>query len=252
MPAATAAPWRWPESEPDGYTFLETPNVIAAYQSLMKTDQEPLDLLQPVGLIARAPSAMVVPSSLGIDTVQDFIAYAKAHPDNTFYGMAGVGTTQQQHAEMFNKNAGTTLKPVNYKSSADGQTDLVAGRLQVMFVTVASTLGQIEAGQLKLLAYTADNYPATAPKAPTLAEAGVPGMENAQIFWSVFAPKAVPADIVAKFNAALNEALKDPTFQALTAKSGATPAPGSPADLQAVVDAERKQVASFLELGIVK
>jgi tripartite-type tricarboxylate transporter receptor subunit TctC len=121
-----------------------------------------------------------------------------------------------------------------------------------MFVTVASTLGQIQGGQLKLLAYTDANYPADAPKAPTLAEAGVPNMQNAQIFWSVFAPKDVSPEIVAKFNAALNEALVDPSFQALAAKSGASPAPGTPADMQAVLDAEAVQLQSFLDLGIVE
>ena len=147
-------------ADPDGYTFLEIPNAIVAYKPLMKVDVDPLEMLQPVGLLARAPSAMVVPSGLAVNTVAEFIDYAKAHPDETFYGAAGIGTTQHQHAELFNKNAGTAVKMVNYKSSADAQTDLVAGRLQMMFVTVASTLGQIEGGQLKLLAYTDDNYPA--------------------------------------------------------------------------------------------
>lgn len=239
-------------AEPDGYTFLEAPNAIVSYKPLMKVEDDPLDKLQPVGLLARAPSALVVPSGLGVSTVAEFIAYAKAHPDDTFYGAAGIGTTQNQHMELFNKNAGTAVKMVNYKSSADAQTDLVAGRLQAMIVTVASTLGQIEGGQLKLLAYTDDNYPAGAPEAPTLAEAGVPNMENAQIFWAMFAPKGVSPEIVAKLNAALNEALADPSFVALAAKSGASTAAGTPADLAAVLEAEAAQLQSFLELGVVQ
>ena len=238
--------------EADGYTFLEAPNAIVSYRKLMKVDRDPLDNLRPVALIARAPTAMVVPADLPVNSVQEFIEYAKAHPDDTFYGCAGLGTTQQQHAEMFNTNAGLKLKPVIYKSSADAQTDLMAGRLQVMMVTVASTLGQIESGQLKLLAYTDSNFPAAAPKAPTMAEVGVPHMENAQIFWAVFAPKAVGDDVVMMMNSAINDALKQPEFVELAAKSGATPAGGTPEDLQKTLDAENKQIDDFLALGIMK
>jgi tripartite-type tricarboxylate transporter receptor subunit TctC len=236
------------QSAPDGYTFLEIPNGVVAFGPIMKVDLDPLKDLTPVGLLARSPTAMVVPSSLPVTTVQEFIDYAKAHPDDTFYGTTGIGTTQQQHAELFNKNAGLKLKAVNYKSSADAQTDLVAGRLQIMFVTVASTLGQIQGGQLRLLAYTDSNHPADSPPAPTMAEAGVLGMETAQIFWSVFGPPGLPQDIVNKMSAAMNEAMKDAAFQALMAKSGATPAPGSPADFVAALEKEKAFIDEFVKM----
>lgn len=240
------------DADPDGYTFLEVPNSVVGFEPLMKVDLSPQTDLKPVGLLARAPTAMVVPGDLPVNTVAEFIEYAKANPDSTFYGAAGIGTTQQQHAELFNKATGLKLLPVNYKSSADAQTDLMAGRLQVMFVTVASTLGQIESGQLKLLAYAADNYPKSAPKAPTLAEEGVEGMDIAQIFWSIWAPADTPDDIVATMNAAINEALQDEKFTELMAKSGATPAPSSPQDLTEVIVGERKLVDGFLELGLME
>lgn len=240
------------DADPDGYTFLEIPNSVVGFEPLMKVDFLPLRDLKPVGLLARAPTAMVVPSSLGVKTVAEFIEYAKANPESTFYGAAGIGTTQQQHAELFNKATGLKLLPVNYKSSADAQTDLIAGRLQVMFVTVASTLGQIEAGQLTLLAYSDDNYPKSAPTAPTLADEGVEGMDIAQIFWSVWAPAGTPDDIVNKMNTAINEALGNAEYAELMAKSGATPAPGSPQDLVDVVTAERELIDGFLALNLMK
>ncbi len=236
------------QAEPDGYTFLEIPNSVVGFKPIMKVDLDPLTSLTPIGLLARSPTAMVVPSSLPVKSVQEFIDYAKAHPDDTFYGMSGIGTTQQQHAELFNKNAGLHVLPVNYKSSADAQTDLVAGRLQLMFVTVASTLGQIEGGQLRLLAYTDGNHPADAPEAPTMAEAGVPGMEQAQIFWSLFGPPGLPDDITMKVNAAMNDAMNDPGFQALMAKSGATPAPGTPEDFVAALQKEQAFLAEFVKM----
>lgn len=239
------------DAEPDGYTYLEIPNSVVGFKPLMKVDLDPLTDLKPVGLLAKSPTALVVPAGLGVNTVQEFIDYAKAHPDNTFYGAAGIGTTQQQHAEMFNRATGLKLKPVNYKSSAEAQTDLIAGRLQAMLVTVASTLGQIESGQLKLLAYTDDNFPDSAPDAPTMAEAGVDGMQDAQIFWSVWAPAGTPDDVIAKMNAAVNKALEDADFQALMAKSGATPAPGAPDALTQVVMDEKEEVDNFLKLGLM-
>ena len=235
------------QSEPDGYTFVQVPNSVVGFGPIMKVELDPLVHLTPIGLLAKAPTAMVVPSSLPVTTVQEFIDYAKANPETTFYGMAGIGTTQHQHGELFNRSAGTSLQGVNYKSSADAQADLVAGRLQLMFVTVASALGQIEGGQLRLLAYTDDNYPEGAPAAPTMAESGVPGMEGAQIFWGLYGPAGLPDDIRAKMNAALNEALADPSFVELTAKSGATPAPGTPEDFTAVLEAETATLAEFIK-----
>lgn len=235
------------QSEPDGYTFLEVPNSVVGFKPVMKVDLDPLVDLTPIALLAKSPTAMVVPTSLPVTTVQEFIEYAKQNPDTTFYGYAGVGTTQHQHGELFNAAAGLSLKGVNYKSSADAQTDLVAGRLSLMFVTVASTLGQIEGGQLRLLAYTDSNYPDSAPKAPTMAEEGVPGMEGAQIFWALFAPANLPQDIQTRMNEAVNKALEDAEFQALMAKSGATPAPGTPQDLVATLETEKQLLTEFIE-----
>jgi tripartite-type tricarboxylate transporter receptor subunit TctC len=233
------------KTEPDGYTFVEVPNSVVGFEPFMKVDLNPLEDLTPVAVFAKSPTAMVIPASVPATTVQEFIDYAKANPDTTFYGMAGIGTTQQQHGELFNSLTGLSIKPVNYKSSADAQTDLVAGRLHLMFVTVASALGQIESGQLRLLGYTNDQFPDTAPAAPTMAEAGVPGMESAQIFWGIFGPAGLPDDIRDKMNAAINQAVQDPGFIELAGKSGATPASGTAAEFIALLEAEAVAVNNF-------
>ncbi len=102
--------------------------------------------------------------------------------------------------------------------------DLIGGRLHVYFATTASTRGAIEAGQLRLLAYTDNNYPPESLEAPTMAEAGVPNMEKAQTWWAIFGPPGLPADVRRKMNAAINAAQKDPEFAAMLNKAGATPA----------------------------
>jgi tripartite-type tricarboxylate transporter receptor subunit TctC len=239
-------------SPADGYTFLEIPNSIVGFKPILNVDMDPLVNLTPVGLLARSPSALVVNSSLPVKTVQEFIAYAKANPDTTFYGFGGIGATQHQDMELFKARTGIKIKGVNYKSSSDAQTDLVAGRVQAMIITVASTLGQIEAGQLRLIAYTDGNYPPESPKAPTMAEAGVTGMDKAQIWWGVFGPANLPAQIAQKMNAAINESLKDPTFVALLAKSGATPAPVTPEQFVQIIKDEKEKVQEFIKTTDIK
>ena len=228
------------KAAPDGYTFLEMPSSIAGFKPIMKVDLDPLKNLAPIGLMARAPDAMVINAGLPVKTVKEFIEYAKARPDEVFYGMAGIGTSGHQHAEMFNQVTGLKLKGVNYKSAADAMTDIIGGRVHVMFVTTASSRGAVEAGQLRLLAYADSNLPPESLKAPTLAEAGVPNMQQAQTWWAIFGPPGLPADIKRKMNAAIIAAQKDPEFAALIARSGATPAPLSIDETVAVV---REEVA---------
>ncbi len=235
------------QSAPDGYTWLEIPNGIVGFKPVLKVDMDPLTDVTPIGLLARSPTAMVVPAALPVSNVQEFIDYARKNPDTTFYGHAGTGTTQHQHTELFNTLTGLHIKGVNYKSSADAQTDLVAGRLQLMITTVASTLGQIQGGQLKLLAYSDDNYPPGSPPAPTMKEAGVDGMQTAQIWWGVFGPPNLPDELKMKMSAAIIDALKDPSFAALVAKSGATPAPVTPDQFVQAIKDEQEKVAEFVK-----
>jgi tripartite-type tricarboxylate transporter receptor subunit TctC len=116
-----------------------------------------------------------------------------------------------------------------------------------MFVTTASSRPAVEAGQLRLLAYADSNLPPESLKAPTLAEAGVPGMEKAQTWWAIFAPVGTPPDIQRRMNAAIVAAQKDPDFAALLARSGATPAPLSVEESVAVV---REEVAKVEKLKL--
>lgn len=232
-------------AQPDGYTLLESPSSIAGYKPITKLPMDPLKDLTPLSMIARSPAAMVVPASLPVKTVKEFVDYAKANTDKVFYGYAGIGTTQHQQGELFKTQTGLKIKGVNYKSSADAQTDLVAGRLGMMIVSVSSTIGQITSGQLRLLAYTDSNYPPGSPEAPTMAQAGVPGMEVAQLWWCFFAPPGIQRPLAVKINAALNEAIMDPDFVALLQRGGAIPAAVSIEEFTEVLKTEIALVENF-------
>ena len=181
------------QSAPDGYTFLEAPNSIASFSLIMKVKLDPLVDLMPVALLARSPIAMVINASLPVKTVRSSSTTRERARTRRSTAMPGSARRSISTPRCSSALTGLKMKNVNYKSSAEAQTDLVAGRLQLMFVTVASTLGQIQSGQLRLLAYTDKNYPPGAPAAPTMAEAGVPGMEKAQSWWGIFAPPRLPA-----------------------------------------------------------
>jgi tripartite-type tricarboxylate transporter receptor subunit TctC len=215
---------------PDGYRFLESPQSIASFKPVMRVELDPVTQLESIACLARSPYAVLTNATLPVTNIKELIDYAKKNPDTTFYAASGPGSAGHLYTELFNKITGTKIKKVDYKSSADGQTDLVAGRVQMMFVTVAATLGHIKSGQLRLLAYTNDSAPKDAPAAPLLAAEGVPGMAEIQSWWGILAPKKLNPGIIEKVNKAINEALVEPEFVALFSRSSAIPAPMSPAD----------------------
>lgn len=234
------------QSAPDGYTFVEMPNSIVGLGPVMGVDLDPLEDVTPIALFARAPGGVVVPASLPVESLQDFIEYVKANPDSTFVGYTGVGATQHQMAELFKKATGLDLKSVNYQSSAEAQTDLMAGRLHVMFATIASVRGQIESGQLRLLAYTNNSYAPDSPPAPVMAEAGVEGMEGAQVWWGLFGPRGLSVEIRDKVNAAVNEALDDPELVKMINTAGAVPVKMSAEKFIQAIHEERERVEEFV------
>ncbi|GGA65651.1 hypothetical protein GCM10011385_19370 [Nitratireductor aestuarii] len=236
------------QATPDGYRFLELPNSVVAFGPIMGVQLDPLTDLTPIAILATSPGAMVVPADLPVNSVKEFIEYANNRSEDTFVGYVGVGATQHQMAEKFKTLTGVKLKSINYQSAAEGQTDLVAGRLQVLFSTIAGVLGQIQAGKLKVLAYTNDSYAPGSPPAPTMAEQGVEGMEGSQVWWGVFGPKGMPQDITDQMNAAINKALDDPAMVTVLTNAGAVPVKGSPADFVKAIKDEAEIVQEFVKL----
>jgi tripartite-type tricarboxylate transporter receptor subunit TctC len=222
---------------PDGYTLLLNSNTIVATEPVMKVKFDVTKDLTPISMLAQSPNTVVINAGVPAKNVAEFIAYAKANPDNTFYGVTALGGTQHTHAEQFNLLTGTKLKPVVYKSSADAQTDLVAGRLKIMFATLASVAGQIQSGDLRLIGYTGPGSPPGVPAAPTMEEAGIKGFEGG-IWWGIFGPAKMPSDLQATINKAVNEAVQSPELVALLHKSGATPVEQSAPQFSQAIDRE--------------
>jgi tripartite-type tricarboxylate transporter receptor subunit TctC len=225
------------QSKADGYTLTVNANTIAILGLIQKTNFDASTDLTPIAILARSPVALLIPNSLPVRTIPEFIAYAKANPDKTFYGSAGSGSTNHLYAELFNQRAGITMKHVPYKGLAEAMTDLAAGRVHMIFGTVASAAGLLKAGQVRLLAYGAGGKPDGAPDAPTVKESGLD--YEAAVWWGLFAPGNLPADIRQKLNEATNVAVTNPEFVKLLQTAGAAPS-------QVTADAFTKEVKSVL------
>jgi len=216
------------KSAPDGYTFLVASEAIATNEYLYPgMAYDPYKDLAPVAKLADYPMALIANPSVPADNVKGLIALAKAKPGSLSYGSAGIGASGHLAGELFNSVAGVDMVHVPYKGGAPALTDLVAGRIQVMFLSVSLSAPQLKEGKIKVLAVTGDKRSDKLPDVPTTAEQGFPGVQ-ALLFSSLLVPAATPAAIVRRMNAEVVKALRAPEVVARLTDLGAVPAPSSP------------------------
>ncbi|GAA0847592.1 Bug family tripartite tricarboxylate transporter substrate binding protein [Cupriavidus pauculus] len=208
-------------SDADGYTLLATSVGPVAINPTLYTRLKvnPQTDLQPVAPIADVPNVLVVNPNLPATTVQELVAYARAHPNQLNFSSTGVGTAAHLSGVLFNERTGVKTTHVPYKG-ADALNDLLAGRVQFMFATVPSVISHIRGGQLRALAVTSRKRSVALPDVPTMAEAGVPKLVTGAWF-GLFAPKGTPPEIVAKLNQTVTQALAQPDMRNKLAQQGA-------------------------------
>jgi tripartite-type tricarboxylate transporter receptor subunit TctC len=221
---------------PDGYTLIvDSVGPIAVNPSLYKKlNINPLTDLVPVVQIADVPNVMVVNPSVPAQTLEEFIAYAKANPGKLNYSSTGIGTSSHLSGFMLSQRTGAETTHVPYKG-ADALKDLLAGRVQFMFATIPSVISQIHAGSLRALAVTSAHRSRSLPDVPTVEEKGFPGFEAGSWF-GFFAPRGTPEPVIAELNKAVNDAL--PSLEAQMIREGADPVGGSPKQFGAFVQKE--------------
>jgi tripartite-type tricarboxylate transporter receptor subunit TctC len=202
----------------------------------------------PISLAVRGPTVMTVPASHEAKSVGEFIAIARNKPGKLTYGSAGNGTPPHLNAEFFKASQELDIVHVPYKGAAPAMIDLVAGRIDVMFLNIGSAKGQIESGTLRGLAVSGTARALTLPNVPTFREVGVPLPElDPGTWWGVAAPAGLPAEMTQKLNAAMRDALADPDLRDKLAKLNVDPTPSSPAEFEALIKLETKKWADVIK-----
>jgi len=235
---------------PDGYTLLMVPPAVAANATLYT--HLTFDFIRdiaPVAGVVRVPNVLEVTPSFDVKTVPELIAYAKANPGKLAFASAGIGTASHLAGQLFNSMTGLSIQHVPYKGDGPAMVDLIGGQVQIGFATMTASIAHIRAGKLRPLAVTTAKRSDALPDIPTVADF-VPGFE-ASSWFGMAAPKATPAEIVARLNREANAGLADPTIQARLADMGGMLLTGSPADFgKLIADETEKWSKVIREAGI--
>jgi tripartite-type tricarboxylate transporter receptor subunit TctC len=217
------------KSDPDGYTLLlGQSGPISINPAVYKTlPYDPVADFAPISMTTSYPYIMVVNPKLGVKNLKEFVALAKSKPGELNFGTTGVGAANHLVTELFDSKAGIKMTHVPYRGTALAVTDLLAGQVQVVFADPITALPHMKAGTLIALAVTSKERSPVAPEVPTVAESGYPGFDA--IAWhGILAPAKTPPAIIARLNAEIVKALKDPETKSLLEKQAMQTVGNSP------------------------
>jgi tripartite-type tricarboxylate transporter receptor subunit TctC len=228
-------------SEPDGYTLLVTPaGPLSINQFLFRNLGYDPATFVPVTVLCETPNVAIVSAASGIKSLGELIARAKEKPESMTYASQGVGTTSHLTGALFQDLTGTKLVHVPYRGEAPAITDIVAGRVDMIFSNVTGALAQYQAGRVRMLAVADTERAPEIPEVPTAAEAGLPGFQ-ATAWFAAVAPPGTPAPVVARLSEGLSQVLRSPDVQKRYRELGAATVGGTPEETAAFVVAERKR-----------
>jgi tripartite-type tricarboxylate transporter receptor subunit TctC len=240
------------KSPPDGYTLL----MMSATQTTTETlvPNKPFKLMRdfvPVASLLNSELVMVVHPSVGVSTVQEFIALAKSKPGALNYASSGVGSNYHMAGELFKNLTGTDILHVPYKGSTGARNDIISGQIEMMFDSVPTMAQMVQSGRVKALGTTGKVRSAILPDVPTLSEAGVPGYE-ATMWVGVMAPAGTPQPIVDLLNSEINKILVRPDVRTAWEKQGAVPMTMKPNEFGVYIQSEIEKWAKLINANAIK
>jgi tripartite-type tricarboxylate transporter receptor subunit TctC len=225
-------------AEPDGYTLLIGSLPVAVNRFLYASlSYDSVTDFAPVSLICTYPNLMVVPNSSPAKSVMEFVAYAKANRGKITFASSGTGTSTHLSGELFKRMTGIEMTHVPYRGVAPALNDVIPGRVDVMFNTMAGVLQHARSGQVRGLAVTSAQRFPTGLEFPTVAESGVPGFD-VSAWYAFFAPAKTPPEIVNKLNADTVMILREPAVIAAMEKAGVAVVGSTPAELARLLKSE--------------
>jgi tripartite-type tricarboxylate transporter receptor subunit TctC len=238
-------------SPPDGYTLLIVgPNVTIGatlYTNLQFVFQRDST---PIGGLMKTANVMVVPPSLPVRTVAEFIDYAKANPGKLSYASSGNGTSVHLSAELFKAMTGIDLLHVPYRGSSAAYPDLMTGKVDVMFDNLPGSVEYVRTGKLRALGVTTAMRSDALPDVPTVGET-IKGYE-ASVWYGISGPKGMRPETVETLNKAITAALADPKFKARVAELGAVPMPMTPSEFGGFIADDTEKWARVVKFSGAK
>jgi tripartite-type tricarboxylate transporter receptor subunit TctC len=231
---------------PDGHMLMMTVNTFVMNASLFKQlAYDPEKDFEPIAEVATGALALVVHKSVPATSARELIAAAKAKPGQIDYASPGRGTPQHLAMELFKLSTGTDLTHVPHSGSAPAVQNLVGGHVGAMFLPVHTVLPLAEEGQVRILALGSERRSPLAPGVPTLAEEGVSGFD-VDLWYGLLAPAGTPADIVARYNTAVNEILATPHVKEALEKQGLVARGGAPERLAELIARDKLRWAKVV------
>ncbi len=234
------------KSAPDGYTLLIMSNTHTTNESLLPN--KPFKLMTdfvPVASINYSDLVMVVPTSLPVKSVKEFIDMAKKDPGKLNYASSGPGTPYHMAGELFKSMAGIDVVHVPYKASGDARNAVLAGQVQMMFDAVTTMTSLAKAGKVRALGTSGASRSALTPDLPTIGET-VKGYEST-IWIGVMAPKGTPKDVIAFLNQSINKVIELPEVKEAWAKQGAVPMVKTPEQFDAFLRKDIEKWAAVVK-----
>ncbi|WP_151639330.1 Bug family tripartite tricarboxylate transporter substrate binding protein [Noviherbaspirillum aerium] len=235
---------------PDGYTFLVASIGVYAVNPFLqkKLAYDPAKDFDLLTVAVRAPNVLVATPNFPANNLQEFIAYLKKNPGKVTFASSGSGSSDHLTTALFWQQTGTSGVHIPYKGGAPAITDLIGGHADVSFQNINVVVGHIKTGKLKALAITADKRAPMLPQVPTLAEAGVKGVD-VYSWQAAAAPKGLPKDVKAKLHGAIVGALNDPEIKNRLVEQGFEVVANSPEEFAKFQQQELARWKQVIEVG---